>query len=64
MKVALSSLGRGVPLVLPFVKSDLRLPLAMRAGGPTASMSRVWSSCWMNSEVKFRPLRGSSAART
>ena len=28
----MSSLGRNVPTVLPFVKADLRLPLAVRAG--------------------------------
>lgn len=32
MRVVLSSLGRGVPTVLPFTKRELRLPLAIRAG--------------------------------
>ena len=32
MKVTLSSLGRGVPTVLPFTKRELRLPPAIRAG--------------------------------
>ena len=30
--MAMSSLGRGVPSALPFVKADLRLPLVARAG--------------------------------